>query len=181
MQLSDVWLPEGYDLNQARPLDLTDPIEAIAFRERLRDVDPNRLDMIRTLPGARDIDADRFVIVYKHESGFVSFFVIADPNGDDCVPDERHWDRLMAYDEARNPGKLLAKFREQRELVAAQARVARENQREQFRDRLNDAAKHLFDSQVPVSGAHKDRIAGKGPGLDTRTDRAAKRNRKEWS
>lgn len=185
-KLNDIWLPEDVDAEQARPLDMTDPIEAHAFRVRLKAV-TERLDMIYVKPGAWFTEGDRYLIVYKAEDGHISWFLVQDEDGAKCVPDERHFDRLMRYDQARSNGSLLDKFRQERAMVQAQSRVAHESKREEFRDRLGDAAKHLFDTSIHIGSDHKDKVDGRGPtATQTRRARAKaartarKANRKQW-
>ena len=183
-----LWLPEGVHPDEARPLDFSDSMQAHVFRNQLKMVDPARLDMIRTSPQARMLDPDRYLIVYKSEGGLVSWFLIQDEDGNFCEPDERHWDRLMRYDQARSNGSLLDKFRRERDMVQAAARQWREDRSEQFRDELGAAMKHLYDSQIHISADAKDAADGKLTDAQKK-QRAAKRkadrrnrkpNRKSW-
>lgn len=185
----DLWLPEGVSSEQARPLDFTDSHQAWVFRTQLKELDTNRIDMIRTLAGCEFAEGDRYLIVYRSEDGLVSFFLIQDEDGSFCDPDERHWDRLMRYDQARSNGSLLDKFRKEREMVVAAGKVAHEDKRAEFRERLDDAFSHLFDSKVAIGGRAKDLVdaaiqrEGPDPVEAARGDKThtlKKMNRRQW-
>lgn len=185
----DLWLPEGVSPEEARPLDFTDPMEAHVFRNQLKKLDTNRLDMIRTLPGCTFTEGDRFLIVYRSEDGLVSYFLIQDVDGSDCVPDTRHWDRLMRYDQARSNGSLLDKFRKERELIRGVELAEKEDKRAEFRERLGDALSHLYDPKIAVGGRAKDLIdnalekegvSGIEKARNDPTHTLKKMNRRQW-
>lgn len=155
---ADFWLPTDVDSSQARSLDTTDSFQAWAFRDQLKAVDPNRIDMIRTLLGCEWADGDRYLIVYKADTGVVSWFVIQDEHGEFCEPDTRHWDALMRYDQARSDRPLLERFRKERQMVAAAAEAQKEEERRHFREGLDERLAHIFDSSIPISARAKDLV-----------------------
>jgi hypothetical protein len=183
-----LWLPEGVHPDEARPLDFTDSMQAHVFRNQLKQLDTNRIDMIRTKPACSFAEGDRYLIVYRSEDGVISWFLIQDEHGQFCDPDVRHWDRLMRYDQARSNGSLLEKFRKERALIEGAARAAREDKSERFREELGHALSHLFDPKISVGGRAKDLIDGAisqeqdklAAARADRTNTLKKMNRKQW-
>lgn len=186
---TNLWLPEDVHPDEARPLDPSDPMSAHVFRNMLKQVDPARLDMIRSSPRAQNLPPDRWLIVYRSEDAHVSWLLIQDEQGRDCLPDERHWDRLMEFDQARSQGRMLDAFRKKRDLIQAAAKQEHEDKRAEFREKLDDAFSHLLDPKIAVSSRAKDLIDGV-ISEDTHKARAARAadkthtlprmNRREW-
>jgi hypothetical protein len=189
MATAELWLPDDVNTDEARPLEPGDPMVCHVFRNQLKQVDPARLDLIRTAPQAQNLPPNRWLIVYRSEDGLVSWFLIQNEDGFDCLPDERHWDRLMEFDQARSHGSLLNKFRKERDLVQASVRQEREDKSAEFREKLGEAFSHILDPKVAISERAKELVEGV-ISEDTERARAARQadkshtakrmNRRQW-
>ncbi len=189
MSTTDLWLPDDVSPDEARPLDPSDPMSAHVFRNMLKQVDPARLDMIRSNERAQNLPAGRYLIVYRSEDAHVSWLLIQDEDGSDCVPDERHWDRLMEFDQARTQGRLLDAFRKKRDLIQAAVRQEKEDKSAEFREKLDEAFSHILDPKIAVSTRAKELVDGV-ISEDTERARAARQadkthtakrmNRRQW-
>lgn len=153
----DVWVPNSFIRQEADQFEET-LHAAVQFRRLLQAANP-RLDL-RWGGGPPWPIHPRWYIVMRDTEGLAHFWVIQTPEGEYCEPEERHLNRLRESDLEVNP-RLIAQIKKRQEDERIAALKRGDDLHRQFRERLNEALGHLFDSSMPVSETSK-RIAEGG-------------------
>jgi hypothetical protein len=91
------------------------------------------------------------------------FWVIQDDDGSYCEPDERHFQRFVEGDTAAHPD-VYRKIRRKREEAALRVEKTIERKRDEFRTKLGERLAHIFDTQIAITGVHKELLAGQRAG-----------------
>lgn len=127
---------------------LEDRIRVVWFKHDATSVEnPGRWHIAVLGPGERALE-------------LFQLFVVQNPDGSYCEPDERHYQALLSRDGFGRAGGAYAKMVKARtERQRARLR-AHEETRRIFREALEDRISHIHDRRIAVSGAMKARSGG---------------------
>jgi hypothetical protein len=156
--MPELWLPENEDAEDLAHGDaLGHIVKAQEFRAQLKAIDA-RLDLVWAKPGSQSVPQDeRWYIIRRGDAGLGGIWMVANPDGSYCDPDERHLEALMARDGNRHPDvwRRVRAARMERKLMREKRR---EEQREQFRETLLDRLDHLYDARIAVTAEMRSRV-----------------------
>jgi hypothetical protein len=169
----NLWLPSAFLEAESTKAE-EDLLVIVEFRKQLRLID-ERLGCVHGA-GPPWPKWPRWYIIRTAPEGRPYYWVVEDEQGEYCVPDQRHLDRLMEIDGERNPKAWYAyrTFREKRERER-QKRIDAKS--EEFQEKLLDAIGHIEDTRIPVSSDAKRQAEGGTPTLTKEQRRARYRER----
>jgi hypothetical protein len=137
---------------------------ALQFRAYLQDID-SRLDLVWVKDQAASFPEhcwNRWLMVRWNEGAPPTFWVVQDPDGGYCEPDERHLEALRAIDSAARPDV----WRRHQQSVArrnADAQWRKDETHRRFREELADRLDHIFDARIAVPASVERALAHQGP------------------